>query len=113
MNTAMIFVVLYVVLWYVVWDFGIKMAAALKLACILLLVFINLQVKKAAFVGSDPIGLSIAGKEIVSSKGTFILLSLWQAKTAKRGIHVFTAPEGLPFQLTALRLWLGAPYRTV
>ena len=62
------------------------MAAALKFACTLLLVFINLQVKKIAFVGSDSIGLSIDGKEIVSSKETFIVSSLLQAKSAKRNI---------------------------
>ena len=73
------------------------MAAALKLACILLLVLINFKVKKAAFVGSDSIGLSIAGKKIVSSKEMFILSSLWQTKTAclgaKRDIHVRSSKE--------------------
>ena len=64
------------------------MAAVLKLACILLLVIINFQVKKTAFVGSDSIGLSVAGKEIANSKETFTLSSLWQARSAKQDIHV-------------------------
>ena len=64
------------------------MSVVLKFTCILLLVIINFQVKKIAFVGSDSIGLTIAGKESVSSKETFILSSSWQAKRAKRNIHV-------------------------
>ena len=75
------------------------MAAELKFACNLLLVIINLQVKKIAFVGSDSIGLSIAGKEIFSSKEMFIVSSLWQAKKAKRYIHVQSSKQGFMFLL--------------
>ena len=64
------------------------MAVVLKFACISLLVIINFQVKKSAFVDSDSIGLSIAGKELDNSKETFILSSLWQIRRRKRDIHV-------------------------
>eukprot|EP00795_Rhopilema_esculentum_P008031 gene8031-13942_t len=72
------------------------MSVVLKLTCTLLLVIINFQVKKIVFVGSDSIGLTIAGKEIASSKETFILSSLWQAKRAKRDIHVRSSKQSFP-----------------
>eukprot|EP00794_Sanderia_malayensis_P021046 gene21046-23100_t len=50
---------------------------------LLLILIVNFHVKKLAFVSSDSIGLSIDGSSIVNERETFIMSTLWEARSGK------------------------------
>lgn len=52
--------------------------ASFQTALIVLMVIVNFQVKKRAFVCIDRIGLSIVGNEIANGEETFTISSSWQ-----------------------------------
>ena len=55
----------------------------MKLALLVLLSAMIFQVRRKSFVGSDCIGLSIEGKEIIETNETYINSSLWQVRDGK------------------------------
>ena len=59
------------------------MAVVVKLALFVALSAMILQVRRKSFVGSDCIGLSIEGEEIIERNETYINSSLWQVRGGK------------------------------
>lgn len=67
------------------------MADTLKVALMLLVILLCIQVKKSAFVTSDSVGLAIEGKEISRGNESYISSSLWQLKRSKLSVHLRNA----------------------
>ena len=67
------------------------MADTLKVALVLLVILLCIQVKKPAFVTSDSVGLAIEGREISRGNESYISSSLWQLKTSKLSVHLRNA----------------------
>ena len=62
--------------------------AVLRGALLFLLIFVNFQVKKCAFLGPDSVGLTITGNEVFCNNETYILSSLWQGNVGNRVLYM-------------------------
>ena len=67
----------------------------LRGALLFLLIFVNFQVKKCAFLGPDIVGLTITGNEVFLNNETYILSSLWQGNGGNRVLYVRTLRRNL------------------